>query len=529
MANHPRRTGFPCPLPAGLIHALYRLETCLTQRGITMSWRYLLGPLPLLLAIAALAADPTEGTKAEPSAVLARRVWAVTEVVLDRHLEPPARQEMLLGGLRALYQAAKTNPPADLQRRASDITRPEQLTALLREAWPRLGAVERPEGVFIAGLCKKVPGRTHVIPPEVHAIQEQTLHNRYIGTGIQIRINKEEDYIQIVTPIRGGPAHKAGARPGDLIVAVDGQDMKGVSITKMVELLRGNEGVPVTMSVRRPGAAEKRDLKIVRGVVPFDNVYGYRRAKDGGWEYRISPDEPVGYVWLSALTSSTLHELRHVERTLQAEGVKALVLDLRGGGGAGVHQAALVADGLLDGGVMWRVRDGRNEVAEQKADRGCIFRGLPLAVLVSRHATPEADGVGHELLVAALQDNGRAVVVGEATRGDGFVQTPVPLTENQGVLVLRTGAIERPAARRTGPAPEKESAQDQPRGGIQPDHRVELTQKQHAAIIEWWQQKGLSELPEGVSDKAPDDPQLARAVEALRAALKGSGGGEKPR
>src|SRR5262249_17662334 len=175
-------------------------------------------------------------------------------------------------------------------------------------------------------------------------LRDQLSGNRYVGTGIQIRYNQKEEHAQIITPFRRSPAHKAGARPGDLIVRVDGKDTHKVALPKVVEWLRGEENTVVTMDVRQPGAKEKRTLKITRVVVPFDTVLGYRRGRDTDWTYRVDEKTGVGYVALRSMTSSALHELRKLEEPLRKEGIKALVIDLRFAYGEPAEYAARTAD-----------------------------------------------------------------------------------------------------------------------------------------------------------------------------------------
>jgi carboxyl-terminal processing protease len=324
--------------------------------------------------------------------------------------------------------------------------------------------------------------------------------NRYIGTGVQIRVH-DSGYTQIVTPTRDGPAHRAGARPGDLIVAIDGKEMKGTSIGDIVKLLQGKEGVPVTVRVRQPKTEETRELNIVRGIALFDSACGHSRTKDNEWDYRIA-NEPIAYLRIRSFSSSTLHELRSLEAQVLSGNARAVVVDVRDAHLGGVHEAALVADGFIDGGVMWRLRGPGGRVTEYKADRDCLFRGLPLAILVNQRTT----GAGAELLTTALQDCRKAVVIGEGMLGEGFVQAMVPV-EGGGMLWMRTAAIER-------------VAKDRPHNGVQADHIVKLPEAQQKRIGEWLQRKELTELPEGDDGKAPADPQLARAVEVLRTVLK---------
>jgi C-terminal processing protease CtpA/Prc len=151
---------------------------------------------------------------------------------------------------------------------------------------------------------------------------------------------------------------------------------------------------------------------------------------------------------------------------------------------------------------MWRVCDRKNQVKEYRADRDCLFRQWPMAVLVNENIVDNGQGA----FLAALQDNGRAVLVGEPTKNDGYVNTLIPLGEGQGVIQLRTGRLERAAKEKRWP--------------VQPNHAVAMTAAQREAVSKWLRQKFLPELPEGTDDRPPEDPQLNRAVEVLRAALQ---------
>jgi len=473
---------------------------------------------PALLILVALprsaAADPKPIE--HPATALARRIWAVSEAVLDRHFDPPARQELFLGAAQALFRTTNMPAPTDLARRVSALTTREQLAAFLKEAWPRDKEPAGLEDAMLRGLFLRLSGGGSLTPAAAHKVDDQIAFNRYVGLGIQIRRHPTEQLPEIITPIRGGPAHRAGIKPKTLIVTVDGKTTKDVNLGKVIEMLRGEEGSKVTLVVRRTGEKESRTLEMTRSVVPFPNVEGYRRGKKKTWEYRVSPSEPVGYAVVSMLSSSTLHELRLLERDLRAEGVQALVLDLRTTNrDALLEHAGFVADGLLDGGVLWRTRDRRGAVRERKADRDCLFRGWPLVVLVGKET-----GQASAWLVAALQDNRRAVIVGKPLLLTPVVRSHIPLPDNLGVLTLVTAILER--AQRP-PVPIEARLNSVP---LEPDHAVALSQKQKEALHEWLRSKAFTELPPGVKDEPPEDPALVRAVELLRASLKDAKAGE---
>jgi carboxyl-terminal processing protease len=297
--------------------------------------------------------------------------------------------------------------------------------------------------------------------------------------------------------------------------------MHELPLSEAVKALAGDKGTKVTVVVRQPGATETRTLKMTRDVIPFTHVYGYHPGPEGTWHYRITPSSPVGYVRLQALSISALHELRQAERQLQAEGVRAIVLDLRFNGGGLLPYATQVADGLLDGGLLWRVRDRQAPAKEYRADRDCLFRDMPLVVLVNEHTAG-----GAVLVAAALQDNNRAIVVGEPTLPGGAVKSRVPLPGSPDMLVLTTAVVERGKTARTPVAEGDEDRAGMSFWIVRPDHAVALGAKQRDALLEWLHQKDLLDPP--ADAKAPDDPQLARAVELLEAALKKSEPTDKP-
>jgi carboxyl-terminal processing protease len=471
----------------------------------------------ILSAAVAQAGHAADAAKPDDAGRLAERLWYITDQVLTHHYDPPARQEMLRAGLHELFTKAGAPVPVGLARRVSGVTTEEQLTALVRETWPRGGKGPvtldpRLGGDVLAAALRVLPEKAPLLPPDVVRASLQFSANRYVGTGIQLGLSAKDRTPQIITPFRNGPAYRAGIRPGDLLVAVDGKTTKGVELGTVVKWLRGNDGEPVVMTVRRPDSTEERPLRVVRGVAPIDSLYGYQRAKEG-WHYRISPDAPIGYVWLSRITSSTLHELRQAEGKLRAEGVRALILDLRGSQEDDLHQTALVADGLLSGGLMWRLHDNQGHVTEQRADPECLFRGWPLVALIDRTTALSFPGGTPAALAAALQDNGRAVLVGEATTGGERVQTIVAFPDGTGGVALWTSRLERAGKGKTWP--------------VRPDDKVLLNDKQRAAVHEQWLREKQFSEPTGAGDRPPDDPQLARAVEVLKAALNRAAGAEK--
>jgi carboxyl-terminal processing protease len=336
---------------------------------------------------------------------------------------------------------------------------------------------------------------------------EQINNNRYVGIGIKVTTDEAERR-PTITPLRRGPAHVGGVKAGDLLLEVDGKDTRGVPLGTVVDWARGAEGSTMTIVVKQPGEGEPRTLKLTRGVVPFDSVFGYVRNGED-WDFRVDPDAGIGYLWLKSISVSTLNELRQAERRLRADRVKALVIDMRFSAGSGVlSHAALVADGLLDGGLMWTVRGRGDAKTEYRADRDCLFRGMPLAVL----AYGSGDNA-HGAVLAALQDNRRAKLIGYPAGGDGSVRQLVALPDGMGSVTVLSGRLERADKSRGWRWP------------VWPDYEVEMTEDQEHAVHAWMTAKEEPDPPTGAVGKPPDDPQLDRALELLREELKAAPAG----
>jgi hypothetical protein len=420
----------------------------------------------------------------------ASQMWDILEVIGQRHFEPKPRAELIVAGTRELRKSALALTPdkpkddenlgltEEFKRRAAVVKTSGEFAALIRPMLPADPKFTREarETAFLKGVSERIGGEFRLLPNQDLKIQEQLSGNRYVGIGIQIKLNEEEKRAQILIAMRRGTARAAGVRAGDIIMAVDGKDTKDVPIGKIT-------------------------YKMKRAVVPFDSLAGWRRGEEDEWNYRPDPDTAVAYVHIGSLRTSTLQELRQLEPKLRAQGFRALVLDFRFSGGDGmVRNAALFADGLLDGGVMW-VSRGTEESSrkEYRADRECMLRDWPIALLINDTLDRQ-----HALVAAALQDNNRAILVGQPTKNDGYVNTLVPLPDGKRGLIFRTGMLERARKDRGWP--------------VQPDHVVAMDAKQGEALTEWHHTQEIAESP--TRDKSPTDPQLAKAVELLRDALK---------
>jgi carboxyl-terminal processing protease len=384
---------------------------------------------------------------------LAKRVLEITDAVLEHHIDPPTRQQMVLASIKALYQKAGLPVPHGLSRRVSELATRDQLEALLAGAYPKsvaeTASAQTLEQSVCDGLLQSVSGDARMISAKERNVAEQFEGNRYVGLHIALSMDEEEKRPKLAEVLEGGPADRAGVKKGDLIELIDGVDTKGMALRDAVDRLRGEEGTDVMIKVRQPKVQELRTYKIARGRLPHTTVRGVRKRPSGGWDVRLDGSDPIGYLQISEITGSTPHELRTLANQLESEGARALVLDLRGLSAENPHAAVLVADNLLDHGCIGRIETAHAEKIFQ-ADSDALFREWPLVVLID-----DVTGGTAEWLAAALQDNHRAALVGMPTSSahgapGTFVQSAIAVGDGAWSVILTTGRLERGDGRPLG-------------------------------------------------------------------------------
>ena len=372
--------------------------------------------------------------------------------MLEHHIDPPARQQMILSGLKVLYRTAAMPVPFGLGGRVSAVSTTEQLGALLADLWPKNTVKAVPanklEDAFFKGLLAVVPGGAELMTAKDRRVTEQIEGNRYVGIHISLGMDEKEKQPVLINVIERGPADRAGVKVGDVIEEIDGVATKGMALRDVVDRLRGEEGTDVTIKVRQSG----RTMKMTRGQLPRATIEGVRKRPNGDWDLRFDGlSDPIGYLKITDINASTPHEIRKLAQQLESQGARALILDLRGGGRSNtVHPAVLLADCLLDQGPIGRVRTARGETNYQ-ADSDALFRGWPMAVLVDMNTSGAA-----EWLAAALQDNHRATIIGTLTHGarrasfrrpiqeeSEEVRTRVSVGDGSLSIELTTGILER--------------------------------------------------------------------------------------
>ncbi len=408
---------------------------------IAIRKRFFGSSLAILICLATVSGGPLQEIRgADAIDEIASQWLQIADAILAKDVDPPVRQEMLKTAIQAIYKLAQQDAPPGLARKISQLDSDDELQAFLRETLVTVMAENGLESsvvreVGIGGLLAKVSGGQSLIPLSDFHVMQQLRDNRYVGIGIQLAMAKGYPVMQKVFP--RGPAWHAGGRDGDQMVSIDGIDAKEMPLTKVVALLRGQEGKPTTIVVRGSGAKQTRTLNMVRGVVPFDTILGTHKDDDQYWQYTIADDPRIAYLKIESFRGSTPSELRRIAAQLHADGCRSIVLDLRGTQPGEMRYVTMVANALLGKGVIGHVLGvhGRQQF-DSTADQ--LFPAWPMIVLVDRTTTGQA-----EWIAAALKDNRRATLMGTPTAGEGAILELVELPTGIGGVHLTTGILFR--------------------------------------------------------------------------------------
>lgn len=239
------------------------------------------------------------------------------------------------------------------------------------------------------------------------------------GIGVYL-IETEEGKLTIVSPIKGTPAERAGLKNGDIVTQINAVSTYGMTQDDAVHLMRGDPGTQVDIVVYRPEESREIEFKIIREIINVPSA-----------EDKIVNQQPLlGYIRLNQFHARSAQEIAASLNNMETQQVKGLILDLRDNGGGDFDASVMIADLFLNASEVVSIKDARGQETIHQAYDGAI--AIPMVVLVNKNSASAS-----EILAGALQDNQRAVLVGEKTFGKGLVQTVYPLADG-GALKLTT-------------------------------------------------------------------------------------------
>ncbi|MXZ26458.1 MAG: S41 family peptidase [Caldilineaceae bacterium SB0665_bin_21] len=275
----------------------------------------------------------------------------------------------------------------------------------------------------IEGVLANLDDRyTLLLRPEQAALEASDTSGQFGGIGSMVEWSEEDLAVRITEPFPGSPAAEAGLVTGDLVIAVDGEPVAELGMSGTISKVRGPVDTAVRLDIRR--GAEEFELTIIRATIDMPTTS----------HELIGPDADIGYVRLHTFNALAADKLGDVIKGFESADVTGLILDLRGNGGGLLDESVEVAGLLAGRGLVVRqiYSDGREE-DHRAQHRAVLDRDTPLVVLVNRSSASAS-----ELVAGALQDNGRAVLIGEPTLGKGSVQVTRMLADESQIRVTNS-------------------------------------------------------------------------------------------
>lgn len=349
----------------------------------------------------------------------------------------------------------------------------------------------------IKGMLSSLDPHTVFLPPDEYQAVRSDTSGEFGGLGVEISVGEEG--LLVVAPIDDTPAARAGIQPGDRILAIDGESTKGISVPGAVKKMRGALGSKVTLTILREGFSAPRDFALLRDRVRIRSVES--KLYDGGY----------GYVRIKSFQDRTdAHLGKALERLKKENGgeLKGLVLDLRNNPGGLLDQAVRVADRFLSEGLIVSTEGrGGRPLEQERAHAAGTEPDYPIIVLVNGGSASAS-----EIVAGALQDHGRAAILGTTTFGKGSVQTVIDLDDGSGLKMTVARYY----------TPKKRSIHGK---GIDPDYVV--SERPEAVLAAVRAAKGSEKdkaTPAGAAtqtagvavDKTALDYQLTTALDSLK-------------
>ncbi len=282
----------------------------------------------------------------------------------------------------------------------------------------------------IQGMLEKLdPHSVYIEAKQLKKVDEQ-FKGHYYGIGIEFIIQNK--ILTIISPIAGSPSEALGLRPGDQIIKIEGVSAYGITEEEVFEKLRGQKGSKVTVTIRREGIDKPFDVTITRDKIPIYSVMTSFLIKD-----------KIGYIYIGRFAKTTCDELEQALVKLEAQGMAALLLDLRGNSGGFLDQAVEMSDKFIDGNKKIVYTRGRRPETNEdfySTDRNTHPK-YPLLVLIDKGSASAS-----EIVAGAIQDWDRGLIVGETSFGKGLVQNQIPMKDGS-ALRLTTAKYYTPSGR----------------------------------------------------------------------------------
>jgi carboxyl-terminal processing protease len=348
---------------------------------------------------------------------------------------------------------------------------------------------------------------------------------RFAGLGVQVEGPPSRPAITIIATLFNSPAYRAGLLPGDLILQIDGIDVRNMDTAEVSKKISGAVGTQVRLEIDRSG--EKLDILAKREFIDVESVTGNRRRPDGTWEFQLQAAPKIAYLHANIFGEKTALEIETALDSLKGK-IDAVILDLRDNGGGLLQSAVEICDLFLeDGRIVSTQGRGKTTLESLDATPGTVVpMSVPIAVIINSNSASAS-----EVVAACLKDRQRAIVVGQRSYGKGNVQSVIPVEGGKAAIRFTTAYYFPPSGQRIHKRPRDTDA-DQ--WGVLPSPGAEvlLTQEQLELATQRMRRQG-DPLRNGIQPENPlsnnEDPndeqlrndlQLSKAIELLQARIE---------
>jgi carboxyl-terminal processing protease len=328
---------------------------------------------------------------------------------------------LLLVTALGAYAYGRSQSPASLDEQDREsLTLYAQALDTVREDYVDQKAIDPKKQTYgaIEGMLDTLgdEGHTRFLTPEEREQNREGLSGTYVGIGIQLE--EQDGEVVVAAPIDGSPARRAGIEAGDVVVAVNGESVRGEDVGQIVDKVKGPEGTEVKLTVSRGGEERVFDLERAEIESPVAS-------------WKLIPESDVAQVRLASFSDDSAEKLHEAFEEARAAGARRFILDLRDNPGGRLDQAVEISGYLLEPGSVVYVREDASGKREKiEADPGAAPIDAPMKVLVNEGTASSA-----EILAGALRDNDRATVIGETTFGTGTVLSEFVLRDGSAILL----------------------------------------------------------------------------------------------
>ena len=376
------------------------------------------------------------------------------------------------------------------------------------------------EAMINGGLERLDPHSNYINPQDFKQFSRVS-KGTFGGVGISLGVDMQKGgRLTVLSPIVGTPAYAAGILAGDIITKINGKVTENLGISEAIDLIQGDPGSEVTLTVMHEGEKKPVDYTLKRDIIRVQSVIGDTRKPDGTPEFMLNNPDKIAYLRVATFSETTVGELRTALAAIQAAGARGLVIDVRYNPGGLLAAAVEICDMFLDDGVIVSTRGRNQQDLVYSAHReGTMFlpaKEFPIAILVNRYSASAS-----EILAAALQDHGRAVIIGERSYGKGSVQNVIPMESQSSALKLTTASYWRPSGKNIHRFPDSKETDE---WGVKPNPEMEvkLEDKERVDYQRWRGDRDVvREVGKPHTPLLPDfkDRVLEKALQTLRAAM----------